>query len=124
MVAFVCNSGDATVSVINNVTYDVVNTVAVGNQPQGIAVSPSGTPVYVTNATDGTVSVIDVWTAFLEPGTNSVTATISVGTNPNGVAVTPDGTHVYVANTNDGTLSLIDAATNTVVKQSQVLFLR
>jgi YVTN family beta-propeller protein len=69
---------------------------------------------YVTNETDGTVSVID--TGAAPP---SVTATITVGSGPFGVAVTPDGTHAYVANTGTfsvtgTTVSVIDTATNTV----------
>ena len=40
--------------------YDVTATIAVGTGPYGVAVSPDGTKAYVTNMTDGTVSVIDL----------------------------------------------------------------
>jgi YVTN family beta-propeller protein len=49
---------------------------------------------YITNESDGTVSVIA--TAH-----NTVVGTIKVGSAPIGVAVTADGSKVYVANTGD-----------------------
>jgi DNA-binding beta-propeller fold protein YncE len=40
-------------------TYNtVVATIPVGGDPSGVAVSPDGTHIYVTNETDNTVSVI------------------------------------------------------------------
>jgi len=87
-----------------------VATVPVGSFPTGVAVTPAGTRVYVTNEFfSGTVSVIDT-------ATNTVVATVPVGSFPLGVAVTPAGTRVYVANrSSSGTVSVIDTATNTVV---------
>jgi YVTN family beta-propeller protein len=87
-----------------------------GSNPQGVAVPPDSSKVYVTNGNfsappPGTVSVIDV-------ATNKVIATIPVGAAPFGVAVTPDGSKVYVANGDfsalAGTVSVIDTASNTV----------
>ena len=52
---------------------------------------PATGTVYVANAYDGTVSVIDA-------ATNTVTATIPVGSNPGEVAVDPATGTVYVAN--------------------------
>ena len=63
---------------------------------------------YVTNAFDGTVSVIDA-------ATNTVVATIPAGAAPDGVAVTPDGTQVYVTSFQNNTVSVIATASNTVV---------
>src|SRR5437762_1855554 len=77
----------------------------------GLVLSPvvwAGAPqAYITNLSDGTVSVIDT-------ASNTVMATVPVGNFPNGVAVTPDGAHVYVANVVDGTVSVIETAGNTV----------
>src|SRR4030095_15068780 len=61
---------------------------------------------FVTNAADGTVSVI----VGLK-----VVATIPVGAEPRGCALTPDGALLYVANQTDGTVSVIDAKLKTVV---------
>jgi YVTN family beta-propeller protein len=104
--AYITNGGSNTVSVIDTATNTVIATVNVGDRPQGVAVSPDGTAVYVTNY-GGTVSVIDT-------ATNKVTSTVSVGTNPNGIAVTADGEKVYVTNYGGNTVSVIDTASNTV----------
>ena len=61
----------------------------------------------MTNAGDGTVSVINA-------ATNAVTATIPVGSAPKGVAVDPAAGTVYVTNYRDNTASVINAATNAV----------
>ena len=50
----------------------------------GVAITPDGGHIFVTNFDAGTVSVIDTVTA-------TVSATIAVGSGPAGVAITPDG---------------------------------
>src|SRR5580704_15684911 len=107
---------DNTVSVIATATNMVVNTITVGNDPYGVAVSPDGSTVYVTNHFDGTVSVIAT-------ATNTVVGSaITVGTVnstfPEGVAVSPDSKTVYVANNGSGTVSVINTATNAVASIS------
>ena len=113
--AYVTNSGDSNVSVIDTaptVINMVVATVTVGTSPQGVAITPNGTRAYVTNFGDGivpgTVSVIDT-------ATNMVVATVTVGRGPVGVAIIPDGTHAYVTNSLDSTVSVLATATNLVV---------
>jgi YVTN family beta-propeller protein len=87
----------------------VTTTITIGFQPLGVAVSPDGSTVYVTNnIATGIVSVIDA-------ATNTVTTTIAVGSSPYGVAVSPDGSTVYVANTGSGTVSVIATATDNVI---------
>lgn len=76
--------------------------------PIGIAVTPNGASVYVTNFGTDTVAVIAT-------ATNTVTATIPVGGGPSRVAITPDGTKAYVSNEFGGTVSVINTATNTLV---------
>ena len=82
-------------------------TVAVGNHPQGVAVSPDGKQAYVTNIDGGTVSVITV-------ATNAVAATITVGAHPSAVAFSPDGTQAYVTDGNSADVSVITVATGVV----------
>jgi uncharacterized repeat protein (TIGR01451 family) len=96
------------VSVIATVTNTVTATIPVGTNPLGVAVTPDGAFVYVTNRNiSGTVLVIAT-------GTNTVIATIPVGSGPCSVAVTPDGAFVYVANGISNNVSVIATATNTV----------
>jgi YVTN family beta-propeller protein len=65
--------------------------IEVGKKPTGIAITPDGAWVYVTNSQDKTVSVIST-------ATNKVVATVPVGLNPRGVVVTPDPSLVRTVN--------------------------
>jgi YVTN family beta-propeller protein len=105
--------GTNTVAVIDIDTDTVAWTVTVGADPLGVAVTDGGTTVYVTNAGDGTVSVID---ATVEPP--SVTNTIPVGARPIGIALDQRRARLFVADqgTNPGVVSVIDTATNAVVE--------
>jgi len=105
--AYITNSGDSTVSVIDTATNTVTSTVSVGLGSYGVGVNPDGTKVYVANSGSGTVSVIDM-------ATNKVIATLKVKIGVNGVAVTPDGKKVYVTNSASNDVSVIDTATNKV----------
>ena len=64
--------------------------------------------VYVANAGDNTVSVINATT-------NRMIGVVSVGELPQGVAVTPDNKFVYVAEKGDNQVSVIDTSTNKVI---------
>ncbi len=109
--AYITNMSGNNVSVIDTATNTVVATVAVGVTPLGVAVSPDGSFVYVTNSGSSTVPGVSV----IATGTNTVVATVSVGSGPEGVAVSPDGSRVYVANVFSNTVSVIATGTNTVV---------
>ena len=93
---------------IETVGDTVLDTIPVGASPQGIAVHPDGSRVYVANKGDGTLSVIDV-------ATRVVIDTIAVGLGPQMVAVAPDGGHAYVSNRDENTVDAIDLATGTVI---------
>ena len=110
--AYITNSGDNTVSVIDTATNNVAAVIPVGNYPMGVAVTLDGKKVYVTNIYDKTVSIIDATK-------NKVTATIPVGNAPRGVAISPDGKRVYVphpdlGNPSNNTILIIDTSTNEV----------
>ena len=102
---YVTNAANNTVRVINadtaTNTYTAGDSVQVGSDPRGIAVSADGTRAYVANWASNSVSVLDTTTA-------SVIRTITVGTNPSGVAVSPDGTRVYVSNYGSNSVSVLD----------------
>src|SRR5688572_15404528 len=56
--AYIPNSGNDTVSVIDTATNTVVATVAVGDRPMAVAVLPDGSRAYIANSEADTVSVI------------------------------------------------------------------
>ena len=68
--AYITNFLSNNVSVIPT-TNAVTATITVGGEPEGVAVSPDGSKVYVANSNSDTVSVIST-------ATNRVTATIPV----------------------------------------------
>ena len=95
------------VSVIDTATYNVVATIAVGQYPAAVAITPNGAFAYVANFNSNNVSVIDT-------ATRTVTSTVAVGTNPLDVAITPNGASAYVTNYTSRNVSVINTATNTV----------
>jgi YVTN family beta-propeller protein len=95
--------------VIDTQTSQVIGPpIEVGQDPQGIAITPDGRFAYVTSQGDGAVSVIDTQTRQV------VGEPIKVGTTPKGISITPDGRFAYVANFNSKSVSVIDLATRFV----------
>lgn len=108
------------VTVIRTDTLSVVKTIAVGSNPQSVALSPNGEYAYVTSAGDGTLSFVkirssdpDKFSAALDPsiGRNGRLAT---GAEPRGVVVSADGKMIFVANSSQDTVTVIDATTNRI----------
>lgn len=100
--AYVANQGTNTVSVLDATTGAAVGSpIVVGSAPTGVAASPDGSKVYVTNRTSGSVSVI-------RTSDNKVVNTITVGTQPESVTFSTDGTWAYVTNYGSKSVSVID----------------
>ena len=100
-------TSQGSVSVIETATNKVTATFPAGLGPFGVASSPDGRYIYVTDRNSGSISVINTTN-------NTVIATIRVGTFPTAVAVSPDGRYVYVTNASGPTVSVIDTHNNTV----------
>jgi serine protease len=94
---WVTNRNSDTVSRIATAN-NTVTSITVGTIPYGVAVSPDGSSVWVTNL-GGTVSRIAT--------ANNAVTSITVGAFPYGVAVSPDGSSVWVTNNGDNTVSRI-----------------
>ncbi|MGA2926232.1 MAG: YncE family protein, partial [Solirubrobacteraceae bacterium] len=109
------------VAIFNASTYTLVSAITTSSPTEesltnvyGVAATPDGTEVWVTDSGTNAVSVITT-------ATNTITGTVIVGVYPHGIAITPDGTTAYVANTgpNTGpggsqTISVVDVASQTV----------
>lgn len=112
--AFVAIYARAEVAVVD-VTVDpprVLATLTVGENPDGVAVSPDGSRVYVSNAEDhpGDLSSVSVIDSSVDPP--RVLDTIDIDNEPHGIAVAPDGERLYVVCSED---QLMDAETLVVV---------
>jgi len=95
------------VSVFGRPAGTSVTTVALGERPYGVAVSPAGV-VYVSRLDAAALSRTDL------PAT-AFGATASVGNVPTDVAFDPTGTTAYVTNQLDAALGIVDVATNTQI---------
>jgi YVTN family beta-propeller protein len=119
----------AGVTVIDTATgiATAVSQLPIYSSPDGIAVSPDGQTMYVSDSgkadqiitgvdsqgVGNTVSVIDT-------ATGAVTGSVTVGNAPAGVAFSPDGTTAYVANSQDSTVSVVDVASGTATNTINV----
>jgi YVTN family beta-propeller protein len=99
---YVANANSDTISVIDTVTRQSVNTISVrpdaslpfGSAPNALALSRDGKALYVANGGNNAIAVITLNAA--EPSTSRVKGFIPTGWYPGGVAT--DGKHIYIAN--------------------------
>lgn len=103
-------SPHAVVTVISTATDQVTASVTISGPIlnsllAGIAVTPDGASVYVSDEIQGKVSVIST-------ASDTITATIAGLNGPTGIAVSPAGTTAWVGT--GATVSVIDTASNTV----------
>jgi YVTN family beta-propeller protein len=83
----------------------------VGRGSEGFDVAPSGSEIWVANARDGTVSVVDV-------AAKKVVATLEVNVRgANRLKFTPDGKLVLISLLGGSDLAVLDAATRREVKR-------
>ena len=115
--AVVTNSASNNVSIVDLNAGTVTATIAVGTNPQGVAVLPRlrGGVALVANNGQNSASLIDLTL-------QQVTNTITVGSGPLGVAIQPDTAVALVANTLSNTVSsfhidTVGAVTNILVDQ-------
>jgi YVTN family beta-propeller protein len=99
-------------------TWRVTN-VPAGRGSEGFDVSPDGKEIWVANAQDATVTIIDV-------ASKKVSQTVPISLKgANRLKITPDGKRVLIAgfggsNSGGGNLVVLDAATRKEVKQINV----
>ena len=77
--------------------------------------SPNNSRAYVTNAIDGTMSIIDLSAAT--PA--ALGHAIDVGVEPRGIAITPNGTYAFIAGNVTGDVAIVRLANNEIVGRVQ-----
>jgi YVTN family beta-propeller protein len=89
--AFIPNTAEGTISMIDTTVKAVVRTIDVGGKlPDGIALSRDGKLLYTGAAQEGNVYVIDT-------ATGEKVKEIRTGRNVHGIDISPDGKSLYVA---------------------------
>lgn len=111
--AFVTDSQENAVLVVDLVAQRISGRIVTGAYPHGLRLSPDGLELYVANVKGGTVSVIDV-------AKQVETARIDVGKSPVQVGFTPDGRHVFVSLNGEGKVAVINRATRRVAAKIPV----
>jgi YVTN family beta-propeller protein len=85
--------------------------VPVGNGSEGFDLSPDGKEIWVANAQDGTISIIDA-------SSKKVVATLAANVpGANRLKFTPDGKLVFVSTLGGGDLIVLDSASRKVTKR-------
>src|SRR5258706_566703 len=112
---FAVNPADNSVAVIRPDNNTRITNIAVGAEPQSIALRPDGQYAYVACAAGNAVSVIQVndpaWGTF----SATVVTNIATGAEPWNVVTSPDGLRVFVANSAQDTITVINATTRDVI---------
>src|SRR5688572_15913858 len=115
--AVVVNRQKASVSVIRvrnangSDASQLLAEVPVGREPRFVALSPDNSRAYVTNAIDGTLSVIDLTAA----APVALGTAVDVGIEPRGVAISPNGAFAFVAGHMTGDVAVVRLSNNEVV---------
>ena len=106
--AYVTNSGDDTVTVLNTATFGPVGEpIPVGKEPDGVAISPDGGSAFVAQRGGG-IAVIDTNTA-------QVVETIDDSFGPSRITMTPDGRRGFVTNHGSDTVTAFSPGARTVL---------
>jgi len=109
------NPGANTVSVIRPDSNAVITNIAVGTEPQSVALTPDGKYAFVANAAAGTVSAISIsdpaWGTF----SAAVVTNFTTGAEPWNIVTSPDGYRVFVANSSQDTITVIDATNLNII---------
>lgn len=87
----------------------VVGQIPVGDEPEGVALSPDERFLYVTVEGENKVAMIDV-------ANRRVIARPDVGQRPRSIAFSPDGTRAYVTDELQGAVTEMDGRTHQVLR--------
>lgn len=106
---YTSNFGNRSISIVNGSNNEIVETVEVGQDPQGIAIDTTSNRIHVVTY-DNAVSVVDGFT-------NKVIGKIEVGEFPERAAFNANNGLLYVSNTRANSMSIID--TNSMIQKPE-----
>ncbi|MBI1926446.1 beta-propeller fold lactonase family protein [Candidatus Poribacteria bacterium] len=111
--SYVSDGGNNTVSVIRSVmiptpSFQIIDTIAVGQSPFWLRLTPNAQFAYVVNLGSDSLSKISL-------ANNQVVATIPVSQSPHYLAITDDSSLVFVPNFDDNTVSVVSVALDSVI---------
>jgi len=109
---YISEWGSKQVVVYNTSSNVITDSVAVGDHPNDMCLSSNGRYLYVANALDNSVSVIDVTKSrkVLETLNAALYPESRVGSTTNGVALSADDKTLYVADADNNCLAVFDVS--------------
>lgn len=110
---WISNERDATISIIDVPSLEVIETIKVGARPRGIMFSHDYSVAYLCASDDSTIQVIDV-------ATRQILHNLPSGENPETFALHPDNRHIWISNEDDNITSVLDVVDRRIVAQIPV----
>jgi YVTN family beta-propeller protein len=110
LAAYVANSGNGTISVIDLPSRKELAQVPIGGVPMGLALTSDGRTLFATNRTADGVAVIDTAAA-------KVKRIVAISGQPVRCQLTPDEQKLVVTLIDSGELALVDVATLSLEKR-------
>jgi YVTN family beta-propeller protein len=103
--------GGGRILIFNIRNKKITDSIIVGDHPNDLFLSHSGRTLFVANANDNSVSVIDIKTRkVLETLDAALYAGSSVGSTTNGVALSENDKTLYIANADNNCLAVFDVS--------------
>ena len=107
------SEAQSAVVILDPQTRKAVDSIPVGDEPEGVALSPDERFLYVAVEGENKVAVIDV-------ATRRVIARVPVGLRPRSVAFSPDGARAYVTDELQGAVTEMNGRTHEVLSTISV----
>jgi YVTN family beta-propeller protein len=109
---YISSWGDQKIMVYNTDTNGFTDSVSVGNHPNDLCLSGNGQYLFVANASDNSVSVIDIKKRkVLETLNAALYPESRVGSTTNGVALSTDEKTLFVADADNNCIAVFDVHT-------------
>jgi len=105
--AYVSLWGDSAVAEISLSNFEITNKMKTGNHPSEILISPNDKRLFVANANNNSVSVIDlIKKEESEKLISSLKPDAPYGSTPNSISLSKDGSFLFVANADNNYLAM------------------
>ncbi len=103
----------SSVLVFDGGLHAMLGTIAVGPHPNDMAESPDGKRLYIANANENSVSVIDIGSMNVaETIVSSLFPDALPGSTPNSVALSSDGNTLYIANADNNFIAVMNVSSS------------
>lgn len=103
--------GGRKVAVVNTIEEKIETTIPVGDHPNELLINKKGNYLFVANANDNTVSVINTTTnKVIETIATTLYATQLTGSTTNGLALSTNEKTLYIANADNNCLAVFDVS--------------